>query len=699
MWYSWTAPDDGAWEFRSSAGQLKVLAFSAGTVSEARLVSGYPDSSAEFQAQSGETYRIAIAAADAFAGGSRFDLSWSSVERLADSDDLAGATGLPAEEAASWSAYVDSGATVEPGEPLATGVRTRWWSWTAPATREFTWRLTGAAGMTLTGFSGESLDTLALLGSARATGIEFSFGAEEDETYRFAVGLANRHSSVFTSSLVSGTVIFGPTPSNDAWSDAAALTAASGTVTGSNLYATTEPYERIWDVGHSSVWWTFEAPADGWYRFWVDETNLPFTLSAYVHGTVSAGELDMIVASRRGAGRVEIVIQVDAGERYGIRLGTFGNAQGADFTMHWEETEAPNLLRYVGRFTPTSGDDPLDRLGRMAFDSTGKALYVASPHGLSVLGRDPETGTLSDRQLLAGDRTSAALLWDRDNARLLVFKDCEARAFEALDGTYRRLRDAGALSVTGTPPCIDGRVFTDPARTFVCGVWEAGNIKVYAVESGDTLRHVQTFDLLVRDAVMANAGGCLCGGRPGAPCIGTGRGDRRVAEVGRASLVDQVFSLAVSHDDVQVYTFGRIPAFVHDVQDAADPRLVGYLTPPTRFPSTSTARCRSPGTSAKRRTCSAWTAPMPCNGNRRRMSFCSRISCRIGKRTATADCYPISTGPGVSRSARRVGTPMSVRPPRHPHLRAGGQPHRGGRIAGRGRLRPAGGARGVRGSG
>ena len=586
VWYSWTAPDDGAWEFRSSAGQLKVLVFSGRTVGEVRLVSGYPESLAEFQAQSGETYRIAITAEDAFAGGGRFDLSWSPVERGADSDDLAGAAPLPAEEAASWSAYVDSGATVEPGEPLATGVRTRWWSWTAPETDEFTWRLTGSAGMTLTGFSGDSLDTLELLGSARATGIEFSFGAEEDETYRFAVGLANRHGSVFTNSSVNGTVVFGPTPSNDAWSDATALTAASGTVTGSNLYATTEPYERIWDVGHSSLWWTFEAPADGWYRFWVDETNLPFTLSAYVHGTGSAGQLEMIVASRRGAGRVEIAVQVDAGERYGIRLGTFGNAQGADFTMHWEETEAPNLLRYVGQFTPKTGDDEIRRLGRMAFDPTGQALYVASPYGLSVLARDPETGTLTDSQLLTGDRTSAALWWDRDNARLLVFKDCEARAFEAVDGTYRRLHDAGALTVSGTPPCIDGRVFTDPARTFVYGVRERWDIKVYAVESGGSLRHVQTFDLSsVRDAVIANAGGHVLAVEDHVLHVLERDGETgKIAEAGRASLADQVFSLAVSHDDVQVFTFGRIPAFVHDLQDPADPRLVGYLTPPTRFP-------------------------------------------------------------------------------------------------------------------
>ncbi|MDE0660435.1 MAG: S8 family serine peptidase [Gammaproteobacteria bacterium] len=585
VWYSWTAPDDGAWEFRSSAAQLKVMAFSGGTVGEVRLVSGYPRSVAQFPAQSGATYRIAVTAQDAFAGGSQFDLSWSAVERQAGSDDLAGTTELSAEAAGSWSAWVDAAATVEPGEPLATGVRTRWWSWTAPETDEFTWRLAGPAGLSLTAFSGGSLATLASLGSARATGIEFSFDAEADETYRFAVGLANGHASAFTDSLVSGIVDFGPTPSNDAWSGAGALTAASGTVTGSNLYATTEPYERIWDVGHSSLWWTFEAPADGWYRFWVDQTHLPFTLSAYDHRTGSAAQLEMIVASRRGAGvrRIEIAIEVESGERYAIRLGTFGNAAGADFTLRWEATEAPNLLRYVDRFTPSTGDDEIGRLGAMAFDPTGQALYVASPHGLAVLGRDSQTGALTNSQLLAGDLTGAALAWDGDNGRLLVFKDCAAKVYDALDGSYRRLRDAGALTVSGASPCIDGRVFME--SDFVYGVGKQQDIKVYAVESGGSLRHVQTFDLpSVRDAVLANAGGHVYAVEDyGLHVLERDEESGEIAELARTSLADQVFSLAVSHDDVQVYTFGRIPAFVHDLQDPADPRLVGYLTPPTRF--------------------------------------------------------------------------------------------------------------------
>ena len=586
VWYSWTAPDDGAWEFQASVA-LKVLVFTGQDVGELRLVSGYPAAVARFTAQSGETYRIAVAAADAFAGGLRFDLSWSAVARQAGNDDLAGAAALPAVASGWWTAQVDAAATVEPGEPPGSGVRTRWWSWASPATGEFTWRLTGPSGLSLAGFSGDSLDALRSLGRARDTGIEFVFDARRDEIYRFAVGVATGHASAFTAAEVAGTVEFGPTPSNDAWSGALAITAASGTITGSNRYATTEPDERIWDMGHSSVWWTFEAPTDGWYRFWVDERHLPFTLAAYEHGSESAGQAKMIVSSRQSADvrRIEVSIEVESGRRYAIRLGTFGNARGAEFTLHWEQTEAPNLLRYVGRFNPEADDGEIDRLGRMAFDSTGQALYVASPFGLSVLDRDQETGALTGHQLLAGDQTGAALFWDRDHSRVLVFKDCAARAYEAVDGTHLWLRDAGALSVTGASPCIDGRVFTDAARTFVYAVRELRDIKVYAVERNRSLRHVQTFPMAVRDARISNAGRHVYAVedyRLFALRRDAATGELELA--GRTFLGDQVFTLAVGHDDAHVFTFGRIPAFLHNVEDPHHPQLVASLTPPSRYP-------------------------------------------------------------------------------------------------------------------
>ena len=315
----------------------------------------------------------------------------------------------------------------------------------------------------------------------------------------------------------------------------------------------------------------------------------------------------------------------------------------------------------VGRITPEGDDDEIGQLGAMAFAATGQALYVASPLGLSVLGRDSNTGTLTNSQFLAGDLTGAALTWDGDNARLLVFKDCEAKAYEAVDDTYVRLRDAAELTVSGASPCIDGRVFTEGA--FVYGVGEGQDIRVYAVEEGDALRHVQTFELpSVRDAVLANAGGHLYAVEDYTlHVLERDEHTGQVAALARTSLADQVFSLAVSHDDVQVYTFGRIPAFVHDLQDPADPRLVGYLTPPTRF-----LRNLNCSLSMARNERSAAGRVLLERRIGRAMGIVDqrvsapRTSYRVGKRTATVRCCPISIRPGVLRPARRDATPTSV---------------------------------------
>ncbi|MCY4057218.1 MAG: S8 family serine peptidase, partial [Gammaproteobacteria bacterium] len=141
VWYTWTAPDDAYWQFRVDASHLRVLAFSGENVDDLRLVSGYPNAAVGFPTRGGAQYRIAVASQDAYAGGSGFDLTWSTVDRAPSHDDFGEAQELTSEEASSWSADVHSDSTVQPGEPGDTGVRTRWWSWTAPASGTHTWRL------------------------------------------------------------------------------------------------------------------------------------------------------------------------------------------------------------------------------------------------------------------------------------------------------------------------------------------------------------------------------------------------------------------------------------------------------------------------------------------------------------------------------------------------------------------------------
>ena len=223
--------------------------------------------------------------------------------------------------------------------------------------------------------------------------------------------------------------------------------------------------------------------------------------------------------------------------------------------------------------------------GKMAFDATGKALYVASATGLSVLGRDPDTGMLTDSQLLPGNGNLlryASLLWDPDNTRLLVV-NCEARAYAAVDGTFRRLRDDGPLLVTGERPCSVDRVFMDPMRKFLYVASRRYGIRVFAYDGEDTLRHIQTLPLSILDAVISNEGQHVYAvERYTLYALERDQETGELAELGQTPLSDQALTLTISDDDGYLFTFGENPAFVYDLGDPASPQMLRSLTPPTR---------------------------------------------------------------------------------------------------------------------
>ena len=218
-------------------------------------------------------------------------------------------------------------------------------------------------------------------------------------------------------------MIWGPTPSNDNLASAAALVGAVGSISGSNYFATTEPGERSSLLGHSSLWWTYEAPDSGWYRFWLDDFFAPWVLSVYQEAGAGFGSLEFVRSSHQPEGiesdAIEVIFHTEAGARYTIRLGTraaapFGFARLVDtstageFTIRWSESEAPVWLKYAGRLA----DGDLDANGNsvelqgpagLALNGRGTVLYVASTLGMQVFERDVETGNLTFIQLLEDD--------------------------------------------------------------------------------------------------------------------------------------------------------------------------------------------------------------------------------------------------------------------------------------------------------
>ena len=218
----------------------------------------------------------------------------------------------------------------------------------------------------------------------------------------------------------------------------------------------------------------------------------------------------------------------------------------------------------------------------MAFDATGQALYVASDTGLMVLRRGLDTGALTQSQWLPG-YPGSALFWDLDHSRLLAFRHCDVRVYAPVDGMFRGLREDGSLSVTGQSPCSVDRVFVDPERQFLYVADQWSNIRAFAFEGEDTLRHVQTVPSGVLDAVISNAGQHVYAIED--YDLYAFRRDEEtgeLAELGRTPLPDRARTLAISDDDGYLFTFGRIPAFVYDLEDPASPQMLRSLRPPTR---------------------------------------------------------------------------------------------------------------------
>ena len=322
-WYEWTAPEDGYANFRvNHQSRLSILAFAGSEIGELRLVSRLePRYYMGFPVQGGETYRIAVAAGSADASGAGFTLSWWTYRASPNvqyNDDFRDAGTIGASEGADHGFLGLEGSdlrelTVEPSEPLATGIGTRWWYWTAPRDGPFTWRLDGSNALRLTIWTGDAPDELNLVGSLRG-GSTLVLDAMGDSRYRFALGHSpdtiptNLHSS-------SVAISWGETPANDDRADAHPIVGAGGSVDASLRHATTEASEPRSTVGVNSVWWYWTAPTTGWHRFWVEGHPLSAILSVYP-GSAAAQAVDISERTIVANGRVEVHLLARAGQSF-----------------------------------------------------------------------------------------------------------------------------------------------------------------------------------------------------------------------------------------------------------------------------------------------------------------------------------------------------------------------------------------------
>ncbi len=571
VWYRWRAEVDGGMRF-SSDGQRasKVLVFTGSDVASMRLVSGYPDESVDVPVEAGDEYRVAVAAGGAHRGGRRFELEWRDVERDVDNDDFANAEAI---EGVAGSASLSVAESVEPGEPLQTGVQTRWWVWTAPKTGTFTWRLTDTASTEMgvavfaASVADPSFSDLTLVGGTGlpVTTTEFSFSASEGSRYWLAAGWPIGDLAAFDFARAA-TLEWGETPVNDALANATALSATSSSMVVSNRFATVERGERTGRLGHSSLWWSYTAETAGWQRFWIE--GAAFSLAVYKPGSGGVGGIELLASSHVGwldeaPEVVEVLFKATPGERYFIRLGSRAPESSDESTLHWEETQAPAWLRYVGRFEASAVDPPAGSspTGSLAFDDLGATLYLSAASRLHVLSRNAESGALEQAQQV--DLPAASkLVWDRHRTRLYALGCDQWRQFAPIDGSRRRLGDAGLLTgdAVDLASCAED-VFMDGDGSFLYVVrdWK---IEVVAIESTDDaleLSAVQTLETTsLRQARLAPGGRRIYVVDSGELIVlGRDVDSGQLTETSRVSTPSNAEALAVSDDGGLLFAFGQ----------------------------------------------------------------------------------------------------------------------------------------------
>ena len=461
-WYKWRAPSNGHWYFgvkpTSVNSDLRVLVFEGENTASLRLVSGNPNywshitysGIAAFLAREGTEYRIAVVATNAGESNSTgtYELEWNPYEKdithLDDNstnDHFSGAKELSGSE----SNFVISAGywTVEPGEPRETGTRTRWFSWVPSSSGEYTWRLYFAPHYKISFFSGLSLDDLTLITQSDPqlrSRTEIKITVQEGQRYWIALGLVGQYT--YRTHFTIGWLDWGATPINDNLSGAVLVEGIKGSVSASTLFATLEPGEPSNTAGHQSLWWKWDAPNEGWQRFWLDAgTTETGVLSLYKQGPGGGfNDMELVATSEMSFalnGKVELIFKAEAGQRYVLRLASKGDEFGAKdtFTVQWDSSVEPIWLRYLGRIA--DGDEALVEKGidlrspgSMAFNSAGTVLHVAGQYGLAVfsLNNDSampvplqfvwngEAGTEDSVYLYVNEHTP--ILWDATRSKL-----------------------------------------------------------------------------------------------------------------------------------------------------------------------------------------------------------------------------------------------------------------------------------------
>ena len=375
IWWKWSSDFDGSLEVDTDGSEIDtILDIYVGEelTSLQQIASNDNDESVEaallsrliFPVRYAQDYYFRVASVDG-EESSTITLNYqvSDLSIRIDNDDFASAAVL--ESSQGVLSVNPAFATTEADEPevlLQEG--TLWWSYISleDGTLELRTEGSQSGGAAIDVFVGDALDQLISVAQTRQL-TEGSYltllDAKAGEFYK--IRLRNRENE--------GDLSFSwklkpiQRPVNDLFADAILIQSSSGLIQADNILASSEPGEPQHNLEQaiSSVWYRFQAPADGWYQFRgssgfnarlaayqgtslenvVSLASMEFVLAEFEDVVLSSEELlsDGLLEDAQSTGN--ILVKLNQSDSIYLAVDGIAGAQGA-FTLTWNHLQEPS---------------------------------------------------------------------------------------------------------------------------------------------------------------------------------------------------------------------------------------------------------------------------------------------------------------------------------------------------------------------
>jgi hypothetical protein len=229
-------------------------------------------------------------------------------------------------------------ATTETGEPASTGLRTLWYTWTAPASGQATITTAGSDNFTfyLTVWMGNSVSSVQSVVATTGASIEFPVVAGTvyyictGSYYSGQYGNIQINLSLNTSSPLDSLNFIGTaTTGNDNFVNRIATSTEFGSYVVYNGSATREALEPT--PGYSTMWWTYHAPANGQLDINdVGDGTWTYTKNITVWSGTAVQNLELLTPTVTGGDCILPVIQ---GNDYQICVSSYYSGQSGPIML------------------------------------------------------------------------------------------------------------------------------------------------------------------------------------------------------------------------------------------------------------------------------------------------------------------------------------------------------------------------------